>query len=194
MVERLHVRTALTRKNFLFAGSDAGGERAAIAFTLMACCKLAKVNPLAYLADVLPKLTTRKVRLCDVPGLLPPPGSDRTPRRSSPSSRVDRASHGAASFRIVEVMASSRKRFYLSEPALELLRRMDYPCSECVLASAKRVKGLEDEGIAFVLSGTYDDLEMLAGFVADVNHAEPGDDARTVALLYDIAESLESVL
>lgn len=71
VVERLHVRTALTRKNFLFAGSDAGGERAAIAFTLMGCCKLAKVNPLAYLADVLPKLTTRKVRLRDVPELLP---------------------------------------------------------------------------------------------------------------------------
>ncbi|MDQ3262631.1 MAG: IS66 family transposase [Myxococcota bacterium] len=71
VVERLHVRTALTRKNFLFAGSDAGGHRAAIAFTLMGCCKLASVNPLAYLADVLPKLTTRKVRLCDVPALLP---------------------------------------------------------------------------------------------------------------------------
>jgi hypothetical protein len=31
IVERLHVRAALTRKNFLFAGSDAGGDRAAIA-------------------------------------------------------------------------------------------------------------------------------------------------------------------
>lgn len=29
-VERLHLRTALTKKNFLFAGSDADGERAAI--------------------------------------------------------------------------------------------------------------------------------------------------------------------
>lgn len=71
VVERLHVRTALTRKNFLFAGSDGGGERAAIAFTLIGCCKLANVNPLAYLADVLPRLTTRKVRLRDVPSLLP---------------------------------------------------------------------------------------------------------------------------
>ncbi len=71
VVERLHVRTALTRKNFLFAGSDAGGERAAIAFTLMACCKLARVNPLAYLADVLPKLTTGKLRGSDAAALLP---------------------------------------------------------------------------------------------------------------------------
>jgi len=71
VVERLHVRTALTRKNFLFAGSDAGGERAAIAFTLMGCCRLAKVDPVTYLCDVLPRLTTRSIRLCDVPALLP---------------------------------------------------------------------------------------------------------------------------
>jgi transposase len=31
IVERLHVRAVLTRKNYLFAGSDTGGERAAIA-------------------------------------------------------------------------------------------------------------------------------------------------------------------
>jgi hypothetical protein len=31
IVERLHARAALTRKNYLFAGSDAGAERAAIA-------------------------------------------------------------------------------------------------------------------------------------------------------------------
>lgn len=35
IVERPHVRTVLTRKNLLFAGSDAGGERAAIAFTIL---------------------------------------------------------------------------------------------------------------------------------------------------------------
>ena len=71
IVERLHIRTALTRKNFLFAGSDAGGERAAIAFTLLGCCALAKVDPVKYLADVLPRLATRKLRLCDMPALLP---------------------------------------------------------------------------------------------------------------------------
>lgn len=70
IVERLHVRAALTRKNFLFAGSDAGGERAAIAFTILGCCQLAGVDPVAYLADVLPRLTGR-VRLLDLPALLP---------------------------------------------------------------------------------------------------------------------------
>lgn len=70
VVERLHVRTALTRKNFLFAGSDAGGERAAIAFTILGSCRLAGVDPIAYLTDVLPKLT-RRFRVMDLPALLP---------------------------------------------------------------------------------------------------------------------------
>jgi transposase len=69
-VERLHVRAALTRKNFLFAGSDVGGERAAIAFTVLGCCQLAGVNPVEYLADVLPRLAKR-IRLVDIPSLLP---------------------------------------------------------------------------------------------------------------------------
>lgn len=69
-VERLHVRTALTRKNYLFAGSDAGGERAAIAYTVLGCCALADVNPVEYLADVLPRLS-RRIRLADVPALMP---------------------------------------------------------------------------------------------------------------------------
>lgn len=71
IVERLHVRTALTRKNFLFAGSDAGGERAAVVYTLLGCCSLLKLNPVKYLADVLPHLATRKVRLRDMSALLP---------------------------------------------------------------------------------------------------------------------------
>ena len=70
VVERLHVRTAISRKNFLFAGSDAGGERAAIAFTVLGCCALAQVNPTEYLVDVLPKLA-RRVRLADIPAMMP---------------------------------------------------------------------------------------------------------------------------
>jgi transposase len=70
IVERLHVRAALTRKNFLFAGSDVGGERAAIAFTILGCCALAGVDPFEYLSDVLPQLA-RRVRLRDLPDLLP---------------------------------------------------------------------------------------------------------------------------
>lgn len=69
-VERLHIRVALTRKNYLFAGSDTGAERAAIAYTILGCCALAEVNPLEYLPDVLSKLS-RGIRLRDAPDLLP---------------------------------------------------------------------------------------------------------------------------
>jgi transposase len=70
IVERLHVRAALTRKNYLFAGSDTGGDRAAIAYTILGCCRLADVNPVEYLTDVLPRLA-RGLRLRDVPAMLP---------------------------------------------------------------------------------------------------------------------------
>lgn len=70
IVERLHVRAALTRKNFLFVGADSGGERAAIAYTILGSCRLAGVDPLEYLRDVLPRLTG-KIRILDLPALLP---------------------------------------------------------------------------------------------------------------------------
>ena len=70
IVERLHVRAALTRKNYLFAGSDTGGDRAAIAYTILGCCRLVGVNPVEYLTDILPQLA-RGVRLSDVPAMLP---------------------------------------------------------------------------------------------------------------------------
>jgi transposase len=70
IVERLHVRAALTRKNFLFVGADSGGERAAIAYTILGSCRLAGVDPVEYLRDVLPRLTG-KIRILDLPSLLP---------------------------------------------------------------------------------------------------------------------------
>ncbi len=69
-VERLHIRAALARKNFLFAGNDDFAERAAIAFTILGCCRIVGVNPVEYLADVFPILA-RPVRLRDLPELLP---------------------------------------------------------------------------------------------------------------------------
>jgi hypothetical protein len=48
----------------------AGGERAAITYTILGACRLAGVDPRAYLADVLPRLTGR-IRLVDLPSLLP---------------------------------------------------------------------------------------------------------------------------
>jgi transposase len=47
---------ALGRKNWTFAGSDRGGERAAAIYTLIETCKLNGVDPQAWLADVLARL------------------------------------------------------------------------------------------------------------------------------------------
>ncbi|NJN65117.1 MAG: IS66 family transposase [Acidobacteria bacterium] len=62
VVERLHVRTALTRKNFLFVGSDEGGHRAATIYTMISCCRLVEVDPVEYFADVLPRLGGKHTR------------------------------------------------------------------------------------------------------------------------------------
>jgi transposase len=68
--EHNFVSVAITRKNFLFAGSDAGGEWAAIAYTILRCCRLAGVEPVQYLTDVLTVLS-RKIRRVDLPELMP---------------------------------------------------------------------------------------------------------------------------
>ena len=47
---------ALGRKNWLFAGSDNGGTTAAILFSLLATCHRHKVEPFAYLRDVLTRI------------------------------------------------------------------------------------------------------------------------------------------
>ena len=47
---------ALGRKNYLFAGSDNGGERAAAMYTIIQTAKLNGLNPEAYLRDTLAKI------------------------------------------------------------------------------------------------------------------------------------------
>lgn len=47
---------AVTRKNFLFLGSDKGGDRAAILYTLIEKAKLNCVNPEAYFAHAIDQL------------------------------------------------------------------------------------------------------------------------------------------
>jgi transposase len=55
-VERAMRPIALTRKNALFAGSDEGAANWAMLASLIETCKLHRVNPQAYLTDVLTKL------------------------------------------------------------------------------------------------------------------------------------------
>jgi transposase len=47
---------ALGRRNYLFAGSDKGGERAASIYSLVATAKLNGLNPEAYLRDILARI------------------------------------------------------------------------------------------------------------------------------------------
>jgi len=47
IVERLHRRPAIGRRNYLFAGSHVGAERAAIAYAVLSSCDLVGVNPSA---------------------------------------------------------------------------------------------------------------------------------------------------
>ena len=69
--ERALRTIAVGRSNYLFAGSDAGAERAAIAYTILGTCTLCGLDPLEYLRDVLTKLSGRwpQSRLAE---LLPP--------------------------------------------------------------------------------------------------------------------------
>lgn len=47
---------AVGRRNWLFAGSRVGGERAAAISTVIETCKLNGVDPQAYIADVIAKI------------------------------------------------------------------------------------------------------------------------------------------
>jgi transposase len=60
---------ALGRKAWLFAGSDRGGERAAVMLTLIQTAKLNDVDPQAWLADVLARIADHKIH--DLAALLP---------------------------------------------------------------------------------------------------------------------------
>jgi transposase len=60
---------ALGRKAWLFAGSDRGGERAAIMFTLIQTAKLNGIDPQAWLADVLARINDHKIT--ELAALLP---------------------------------------------------------------------------------------------------------------------------
>lgn len=70
IVERLHIRTALTRKNFLFAGSERAAHHAAVIYSVLGSCAVCGIDPLAYLQEVIPVLS-RGVIQKDVAQLLP---------------------------------------------------------------------------------------------------------------------------
>ena len=60
--ERAIRALVLGRKNWLFAGSDDGGERAAAIYSLTETAKLNRLDPAAWLRDVLAKLVTHPAK------------------------------------------------------------------------------------------------------------------------------------
>jgi transposase len=56
---------ALGRKSWLFCGSDRGGERAAVMYTLIQTAKLNDVDPQAWLADVLARINDHNIQNLD---------------------------------------------------------------------------------------------------------------------------------
>ncbi len=59
--ERAMRPVALGRKNYLFAGSDAGGDRAAAFYSLIETAKLNGINPEEYLTDVFTRIADHPV-------------------------------------------------------------------------------------------------------------------------------------
>lgn len=63
--ERSLRAVVLGRKNYLFAGSDAGGERAAAIYSLIGTAKLNGINPEKYLGDVLSRIADHPINRID---------------------------------------------------------------------------------------------------------------------------------
>jgi transposase len=78
--ERALRAVALGRKNYLFAGSDAGGERAAAIYSLIGTAKLNELDPEAYLREVLTRIADHPVnRIAELfPWNLVPVGAQAT--------------------------------------------------------------------------------------------------------------------
>lgn len=71
VVERSMKSVALTRKNSLFVGNERGGKTFAVLASLVNTAKLNSVDPEAWLADVLERIISGKVKASEMESLLP---------------------------------------------------------------------------------------------------------------------------
>ena len=76
--ERTLRMVVIGRKNYMFAGSEAGAWRAAIIYSLVASCKLNEIDPFRYFRDVLARVSTHPADKIDelLPSNWKKPGSD----------------------------------------------------------------------------------------------------------------------
>jgi transposase len=79
--ERALRGVAVGRKNWLFAGSDAGGRRAAAMYSLIESAKLNSLNPQHYLTDVLARIADHPAR--QIAELLPWNWKPAEPQRAA---------------------------------------------------------------------------------------------------------------
>ena len=73
---------AIGRKNWLFAGSDNGGRRAAVVYSLIQTCKRHGIDPFAYLRDVLDRIADHPITRIEE---LTPLAWKRAQNQASPS-------------------------------------------------------------------------------------------------------------
>ena len=77
---------ALIRKNSLFLGAASAGPRAAACLSVVRSCRLARINPSDYLADITPTLI--RWRRCRRDGLPTPDLAGLTPKRRAAKQRT----------------------------------------------------------------------------------------------------------
>jgi hypothetical protein len=82
-VERAMRGVAVGRRNWLFCGSENGGQRAAVVYSLIETCKRHAVDPFEYLRDVLSRVATASA---DDIGDLTPSGWKQARERMAASS------------------------------------------------------------------------------------------------------------
>ena len=114
---------AIGRKNYLFAGSDAGGRRAAALYSLIETAKLNRRNPQHYLADVLARIADHPAR--QIADLLPwhwNPQSRTAPPRDPASSPSGYACFADAAYRGPKLDTALDK---IGRWTLEIIQRSD---------------------------------------------------------------------
>jgi hypothetical protein len=87
-MERHMKAVATGRKNWLFAGNEQGGRRAAVMYTLIEICRTAGVDPFAYLTELLTRLPAA-TECRQAPSMTP----DATGRPAGSPTRSSRGGH-----------------------------------------------------------------------------------------------------